>query len=125
MAKMMKPEVEITRFGGGIDVIATSGESAQVNPYGNLTAGTTYATLRTEATQAGITGDFYETDSFVSFDFTGSGYEYVMGCSGGMDESATYAWYNVSSSQWQTEGNTVGSYSLNPGSTSGWERGND
>ena len=63
MAKMMKPEAEITRFAGGIDVIATSGNptpTLTLSGFNNLDSGDATASLG----NAGI----YNTNSTNDYD---------------------------------------------------------
>lgn len=109
MAKMMKPEVKVVRFGEA-DVIATSGagpvwdsyfEPTEVlNPgWGNFGS---YYTNGREANQA---YSILSKDSYYIFDVTGDG-PYTMGplTKGSPEDDRYYAWYNQSDEIWYTAG---------------------
>ena len=104
MAKMMKPEAEITRFGRGIDVIATSGEGG--GPVA-LTAGKVYATLGQESYDADLTtgklGAQFGVRRVNDTKYTAVLWESISNILKESDYATTpYAWYDYNGGGWLT-----------------------
>ena len=123
---MEKAFVEVVRFNTE-DVIATSG--GVVSPYANLTAGSYYSTLASEAVEGGLPDSANANYNFYKFRFLGNDRLEDGGTIDKLYSNYIYTWFD--NDQWWTADNhSVGylqsrtGYGNSTGDTSGWRTQN-